>query len=391
MFALVAIAGCGDQKAEDSDAPQAGMSDAPAAGSSAGTNAAGAGSSGAGSFAGSSAGTGPAGVGGAAGQVGMAGAAGAGDAGSAGTGIVIINSEACPTVDGEVTDGTAAPGFATLVENEPTDIFTKLTQLALSTEHLYYLKAREIWRTPLAGGEPELTRSELASTLLVHEGELIFSEMLASGTHRIAKAPLGSTDAPTEIATDLTSAPWELITDGTTLYFVSGEPGVVGKVALSGGTVEMLASDTSVNDIALLGPDLYALHDAALLRVPTSGGPAMMVATLFFGGDLTADMTSVYWADDIERTVKRWTPGTADPELLATGSNPFGGGPRGITVHDGMLLWAEGGRCGQLYTIGTDGTGLERRMEGFGEIYDIVVDQTTIYLADDNGLYRMDR
>jgi hypothetical protein len=318
------------------------------------------------------------------------GAGGAGVAGAAGSGPIIITSGSCPTIDGEVQKGTAAPGFATLWTPAAGQFQVHVGDLALTTDHVYFVAAGALMRVPKAGGAAEQVHMG-GSSLLLQGSDLIWTEAAADGmTLRIMKAAIASPDAATELATGLGSVPSPLLSDGTSLFFTHPEGGI-GRLSLAGGEVEKLGGSVSFEDLALLGADLYGISSGVVMKVDQEGGEPTQVATLFFDGELASDGTDLFWADGSEGTIRKFAPPSTEGTLLASRTDTFTGWPSTLSAYQGVAYWSEGGHCAQVYRVAADGTGHAMIMQGFGSVYRIAVDDSGVYVSDEDGLYRMDR
>jgi hypothetical protein len=244
---------------------------------------------------------------------------------------------------------------------------------------------------PKAGGDAEELRTGGVGSLLLEGGDLIWTEPAADGTTlRIMKAPASVPLSPAELATGLSGAVWPVISDGSSLFFIDAD-GSAFKLALVGGTVELIGGGVTFTDIALLGAELYGMNSGLVMRLDQAGGEPMQVASLFHGGEIASDGTDLFWADGSEGTIRKWMPPSTEGTLLASRTDTFTGWPSTLSAHQGIAYWSEGGRCAQVYQVASDGTGHAMIMEGFGEVARIAADDSGIYVADEDGLYRMDR
>jgi hypothetical protein len=96
--------------------------------------------------------------------------------------------------------------------------------------------------------------------------------------------------------------PASLVVDDTAVYYADAAGGTVGKVPLSGGTVQILATGVMApTDIALDGTTVYccaAVLSGSVISVPKAGGAVATVATATgVPRHIVADATHLYWAD----------------------------------------------------------------------------------------------
>jgi len=391
---LLATPGCGTSDDDDDDraAPHTGsggnacVGPCPSSGSGGMQGTSGSGGQLAGTDARGSAtgGRGGAGAGdGSGGTTGTGGVVGGADGGP-----VVVPGGTCPNVSQVVAAGEAWPGFAVFYEDP--DIFSSVDNVGLSVEHVYFTAKGLMMRVAKTGGMAEMVRSTLVSSLTLTPTDAIWAESTPDNMHRIVKSPLGSSAEPIELVAELTDAPKGLTTDASSLYWTGTGPGV-SKVALSGGAVEVRGETVAVDSFALLiSGDLYALSGASLMQIPGGDTAPTMVAQFFFGGEIVSDGLHIYMADSSEGTLKKWSPGATSPELVATKSDAFASMDT-LFALAGSVYWAEDMPCDQLFAAAGDGSRHVKMMDGFSRISDIAGDASGTYVADQHGLYRMER
>jgi sugar lactone lactonase YvrE len=151
-------------------------------------------------------------------------------------------------------------------------------------------------RVPVAGGSPASLGAGFLGPdwLLIHAGTayvadrggtLIETVQLASGTRQTFAA--------------MQSSPFGLATDGTALYWTTGD-GAIRTRPLAGGATTTIATGLGIGDrraqgLAVVGGTVYATGDR-VIAVPAQGGAITTVDAGAASSHLLDDGTAVYWA-----------------------------------------------------------------------------------------------
>jgi hypothetical protein len=264
-------------------------------------------------------------------------------------------------------------------------------KLAIAGSHLYFTTTMGIHRLPLSGGAPELVRADESVQALAVTGDTLLWAHADANLQRqqLLKASVGAAQAaPTELAADLGEYDGKLVTDGTSVFWTSSEPGV-HKLSLAGGAVTVIAASTSAQDLEAFGAKLYMLdfNSNTVLEIPTDGAAPIPLTELFHGGDMEVDADTIYWADGSEGAINRWRRGQTQKQVLSSGR----AWPSNAALSDGVLYWREGRSCSELYSIDVDGGEPTRRMRSWSTFSAMAADAKGLYFTAEGSLYYLAR
>jgi hypothetical protein len=136
--------------------------------------------------------------------------------------------------------------------------------------------------------------------------------------------------------------PWGIAVDATDAYITDGAApnGKVLRVPLDGSPATELATDQYLpSAIAVDATDAYFMTPDAVMKVPVTGGPAVVASAAkdaSFAG-IVVDATNVYWTNYSNGGSTMFLPKTGGP---ATTVDTGGAYPSGIVVQGGSIYWA---------------------------------------------------
>ena len=140
--------------------------------------------------------------------------------------------------------------------------------------------------------------------------------------------------------------PWDLAVDADNVYVTDArgpDIGVVLAIPLDGSHANVLASGLNSPDgITVFGSDLFAMSSAGLLKIPTKGGPAVVLDPGSSAGSSTLVFNDkhVYWTSYTSPgQVARIAPDGSDL-LVYPSMDSY---PSGIAVGGGNVYWASFG------------------------------------------------
>jgi hypothetical protein len=179
-----------------------------------------------------------------------------------------------------------------------------------------------LYEVPVTGGQArEVMALPNARVLAVHAGRVY----LAEGKEKIVSVGLDAKGRKVHATGYNVTA---LAQDPTHLFFAT-EDGVVGRTAVGGGAVQVLASGLGkAIGLALGEHDVYvgsgeggrSTPSGGLARVPRAGGPSAAIVSGVPVGSVAADRSGVCWSE-LGGRVLRLAAGKPRPDLLASGES----------------------------------------------------------------------
>lgn len=291
-----------------------------------------------------------------------------------------------PTCQLPLSGATGDHGLVTLYES-----LDLMGGIALANGHVYFRESGHIKRVPISGGAVEDFGDLSADRLLVAGTDLVYTSGSGiSPTWKILIAPIADLAAGTPLAEDL-ELPGSIVTDGVQVFWANENSPGIYKVPLAGGAIETLSTTASTDGLVLIGSTLYWPDYSTnhIMSLPVAGGTATQHVPIFYGGDATGDEGAIYWADGSEGTVNRWKVAETTVEKLYSTSN-LSDRPDQLTVANGTVYFTQGFVGASVWRM-VDGTPAEQLACGFDGPDGIAVDATSIYIASDSGVHRLDR
>jgi hypothetical protein len=297
-------------------------------------------------YGGDTAGSGPGffcgGAGGAGGAVSTAGSSGVGDGGDTG----FLASSGTTGTGGAGGTGAACTGTICPVTIASGQALPRTIAVDGSAVYWANFNRDTIMRMPF-GGVPVPIVSATGVGFFAIDGTSVYWTDGSGG--RVMRTPLDG--GPPVVLAAGQPGPGEIAVNATDAYWLNngvsqcGVRGTIMKVALAGGTPEVIAELDLARVLALDATSVYWTNFNTVRKAPLGGGPATTLGVDPAGyaiNDLTVDATSVYWPS---RTAIMKLPiegGT--PVELATGApNSLGGSS--VKVNQTNVFW-----------VGADGT-----------------------------------
>ena len=212
-----------------------------------------------------------------------------------------------------------------------------------------------VGRVEVTGGTPEIiaTQQDRPWSILVHDGFVYWSELLVGN---IRRAPVGG--GPVEYVVQGRAGIPSFVIEGNNIYWAEGfiqgsSESQIGTVALNGGSPRKFVNSLKPWSLVIESGYLYwtEYRMGLVKKVSLEGGPVQLIQSegIFFDQyDIAADSQSVYWTEP--RGNIESIPLAGGPVLtLATNRT---GRPYGIASDGVHLVWTEdlGGNV-VLYTL----------------------------------------
>lgn len=198
----------------------------------------------------------------------------------------------------------------------------------------------------------------------------------------IARSGLGGED-PIELAESEGYAK-EIAVDETSIYWT--RPGMIRKMGRGGGAPVTLIA-TNAQDLAADGSSVYwtqaaSIGGGAVMRMGLGGeSPTALASGLSSPRGLALDASSVYWADDGDRTVRKVSLAGGAVTTLATAP----GSPAFVAVDSAAVYWTIPGAIpgeGSVMKVGLQGGAAVTLASGQPGPTRIVLDGCHVYWLD---------
>ena len=235
--------------------------------------------------------------------------------------------------------------------------------LLVDSTSLYWLtqgsSGSNIMTVPLAGGLATTLGTlgmNFTSTIAQDADNIYWGTFSA-----IVKQPKSGGSATT-LASFPSSAPWQSLTDSTTLYWTDEGSGIYS-LPLTGGVVSTLVSNVSAQALAADSANLYWSDSTtnAIVTASKAGGTPTTLTTVsdpVYG--ITVDNGFIYWATYMNPGVVEKIGVTGgSPVTLSNGGEVNQG--QGIVVQGSYVYWSNFG-SGTVYGAPTSGTGTAFRV-----------------------------
>jgi hypothetical protein len=201
--------------------------------------------------------------------------------------------------------------------------------------------------TCLYEGTPPKTLAPLESYLTQASALAIAGgELYALGGSVLYRVPIGGGSFVK--VKDLGSRGRELATENQ-VFFVTTDSGIK---RLEGDQLDLIATGTSLANLALHGEHVYYTDQGGLWRAPKAGGKHQSLATSVSAGAIAVDGEHVYWLSVEHKRVSRLglVQGTPDaPEAIATEQELDPGA--GILVDAARVYWVRKATTGSAHEI----------------------------------------
>ncbi len=201
-----------------------------------------------------------------------------------------------------------------------------------------------IERIPLTGGSPVTVVSVPCSSLAT-DGVYVYWSNGGVLTEPVVSRLLVGSSGTSEPVGPVGTGSGILTLGGGWLYFTDWAAGTVSRLAVTGGTPEIIATTEASGPWGLAADDTYlyfADHHAGyggIMRVPLAGGtPESMVSGQDGAHGVVIDNGVIYWTNDLGGTVMKLAPGGL-PVTLATAEDE----PKFLVVTPNAVYWTSRG------------------------------------------------
>jgi hypothetical protein len=298
--------------------------------------------------------------------------------------------EACETFDTPLQN--APRGLMTFHANvDSTSFFDVGTRVLTFKAGLFYVVEDDVLKTiDLAGAVTELGPAPEGDPTVIDD-YYYFSESSAVDQNKVdhwvspflmpeQKTPLAQTEAT------LLSE----IGEGLQFWEVRGAAPAIWSAPFTGGDGMELVPGGQPTGLVVEAGYLYwtDFQSGMLERVPVAGGPREPLATITFGGLMSAGFGAFYWAGPTGQ-LYRWKPGGEEEHVFLATTGHKAATP--VPVDGGAYFSAGGFTCQELYTLSLAGKP-ELLLSGFEEFVRVVgITTEHLYVQDKKAIYRLDR
>ena len=342
--------------------------------------------------AGGGGGGGAAGSGGASGGGGMPGTGGSAGTGAGGTTV----QSSCMVL--KLAQGTTAPDGVLALHAPPADAFGNVYGggIAVADGYVYFDFKAQLTRVPVGGGAPQAihTTSRLGEPFFVIDGNVVWIDQNPmTMAYSILKVPASSSGSGTpSVVASAIDPPDVVAWDSTAIYFSNRDKSVFYKAPLDGSGATQLTTNVQPLGAVAAGGNLYWIDDktSQVMSIPTTGGQTTALVSVFFGGPMVAEGSTLYWNDTSNESINRWSPGDKNPTKIASFEILNGAGS--IAVNRGDVYYTpEGFGCGGIGRIPGDGSRGSTFAKDFDSPSGVALDADSVYVVAWNGVFKVHR